>query len=110
MTAIFHESYAGIPIYTYATGDNLQIDLQTQFFSGIATIGVAGSPIDLELVHLSPPSSQSKNYEMDLIQSTNDYSGAFSVSAKSYGVFSGSASAKYMEKEVLTSKSSYYYM
>ena len=116
VAAILREPYAGVPIYTYATGDNLQIELQPQFFSGITdlvTIGVAGSPIDLKSVHLSPPSSQSKNFEMGLIQSTNDYSGAFSVSANaqgSYGAFSASSSAKYMEKQVLTSKSSYYYM
>ena len=107
---------SGVPSYVYATGDSLRINLQPQSFTGISdlvTLGVASSPLNLATVKLTQPASPNRYYQMNLIQHTEDYSSAFSTSADvqgSYGSFSGSASAKYMESKTLTTKSSLYFM
>ena len=102
--------------YIYASGDNLNVQASPQSFSGIrdlVTLGPASSPIDFSSVKLSEPNPPRKNMLMSSIQSSSDYEEAFTASAEiqgSYGGFSGSASAKYLQSRTLTSTSSLYMM
>lgn len=102
--------------YVYASGDNLKVQMAAQSFIGIrdlVTLGPASSPIDFSSVKLSEPNSTRKIMLMSSIQTSSDYEAAFTTSAQvqgSYGGFSGSASAKYMQSRTLTSTSSLYIM
>ena len=102
--------------YVYAIGDNLKAQMSPQSFIGIrdlVTLGPASSPIDFSSVELSEPNRPTKKMLVSSIQSSSDYEEAFTTSSEvqgSYGGFSSSASAKYMQSRTLTSTTSLYTM
>ena len=106
----------GSPSYTYATGDNLNVRPNAQGFFGIRdllTLDQASSPLDFKTVKPLKPTSPSRHFRMSSVQTTEEYNSAFTISAEaqgSYGGFSGSASAKYVQSKTLTSTSSLYMM
>ena len=113
--ATLPQTYAS-PSYSYATGSSLNIQDNPQSFFGISdivTLDEASFPLDFSTVKMTQPMSPKRNFRMSSVQTTVDFHSAFSASAEaqgSYGGFSGSASAKYMQSKTLTSTTSLYMM
>ena len=109
------QTYAS-PSCSYATGSSLNIQDNPQSFFGISdivTLDEASFPLDFSTVKMTQPMSPKRNFRMSSVQTTVDFQSAFSASAEaqgSYGGFSGSASAKYVQSKTLTSTTSLYMM